>query len=469
MLKTKILKIFFAAILVLGISVIGQEVIAEQMAVITTTDYSSGNLASISEGETTAAIDLLPIHSDNAVTAYEGYMYVIERKGADDIIKLDPDNLGESGIIYQKSMGNDSNPHDIAFVSEHKAYVSRYDDTALWVIDPSTGDKIGEVDLSGFVAYAGTDSAEAVPQMSSMAIAGGKLYVTCQRLKGWGPGDLSLIIIIDITSDSVVKTIELERKNPCDMALFGGKLYVACTGSWWDPTDGGIEVIDTATDTNQGVLIGETDLEGNLSGVAMVSASKGYVLVMGTWPNTLVKPFNPVDGSLGNPLAEVSSAANVAVSGIGKLYVADRSTEHPGIYIYDTFDDHLIAGPISTGLPPNSIAFVGEATTDVAEQTSPELTPLGSSLGQNYPNPFNASTVIPYQISGTEESFLRLEVYDLLGRRVKTLVCQQQDPGTHLAIWDGRDLSGEPVSSGMYVIKLEVDGSTKTVKATLLK
>ena len=59
MLKTKILKIFFAAILVLGISVIGQEVIAEQMAVITTTDYSSGNLASISEGETTAAINLL--------------------------------------------------------------------------------------------------------------------------------------------------------------------------------------------------------------------------------------------------------------------------------------------------------------------------------------------------------------------------------------------------------------------------
>ena len=469
MLKSKILKIFFAAILALGISGVGQGVIAEQMAVITTTDYSSGNLASIVEGETTAAIDLLPLHSDLVVTAYEGYVYVIERKGGDDIIKLDPNNLGEGGIIYQKSVGNDSNPQNIAFVSGHKAYVSRHSETALWIIDPSTGDKTGEIDLSEFVAYAGTDSAEAVPHMSSMAIAGGKLYVVCQRLKGWDPGDVSLIVVIDVTSDSVVEAIELERKNPCDMTLFGGKLYVTCTGSWWDPTDGGLEVIDTATDTNQGVLIGETELEGNLSGVAMVSASKGYVLVMGTWPNTVVQPFDPQTGAVEEALVGATSAADAEFNGSGKLYVADRSTEHPGIYIYDTFDDHLIAGPISTGLPPNSIAFVGEATTDVAEQTSPELTPLGSSLGQNYPNPFNASTVIPYQISGPEESFVRLEVYDLLGRRVKTLVCQQQDPGTHLAIWDGRDLSGEPVSSGMYVIKLEVDGSTKTVKATLLK
>jgi len=469
MLKTRILKIFLAAILALGISGVGQGVIAGQMAVITTTDYSSGNLASIAEGETTAAIDLLPLHSDLVVTAYEGYVYVIERKGADDIIKLDPENLGEGGIIYQKSVGNDSNPHDIAFVSEHKAYVSRYGDTALWIIDPSTGDKTGEIDLSDFVAYAGTDSAEAAPQMSSMAIAGGKLYVACQRLKGWDPGDVSLIVVIDVTTDSVLKAVELERKNPFDMALFDGKLYVTCTGSWWDPTDGGLEVIDTATDTNQGVLISETELAGNLSGIALASASKGYVSVMGTWPNTVVKPFNPVDGSVGEPLEEVSSAADLAVSGTGELYVADRAMEHPGIYIYDTTDDHLLAGPISTGLPPNSIAFVGEVTTDVAEQASPELTPLRISLGQNYPNPFNASTVIPYQVSGPGESFVRLEVYDLLGRRVKTLVCQQQDPGTHLAIWDGRDLSGEPVSSGMYVIKLEIDGTTKTVKATLLK
>jgi hypothetical protein len=470
MLKTKVLRIFFAAILGLGISGVGQGVIAQQMAVITTTDYNiGGNLASIVEGETTAATNLLLLHSDLVVTAYEGYVYVIERKGGDNIIKLDPNNLGESGVIYQKSVGNDSNPQDIAFVSENKAYVSRHSDTALWIIDPSTGDKIGEVDLSGFVAYAGTDSAEAVPQMSSMAIAGGKLYVVCQRLKGWDPGDVSLIVVIDIASDTVIKPIELERKNPCDIALFGGKLYVACTGSWSDPTDGGLEVIDTAADTNQGVLISETELGGNLSGVAVVSASKGYVLVMGTWPNTVVKSFDPQTSAVGEALVGATSAADAEFNGSGKLYVADRSTEHPGIYIYDTFDDQLIAGPISTGLPPNCIAFVDESATYVAEETSPELMPLDSSLGQNYPNPFNASTVIPYQIGGTEESFVRIEVYDLLGRRVKTLVCQQQDPGTHLAIWDGRDLSGEPVSSGMYVIKLEVGGNSQTVKATLLK
>jgi DNA-binding beta-propeller fold protein YncE len=169
---------------------------------------------------------------------------------------------------------------------------------------------------------------------------------------------VSLIVVIDVAGDSVIKPIELQRKNPYDMALFGEKLYVTCTGSWWDPTDGGIEVIDTATDINQGVLVSETELGGNLSGIAVVSASKGYVLVMGTWPNTLVKPFDPQTGIVEDALVGATSAIDAEFNGGGKLYVADRSTEHPGIYIYDTLDDTLIAGPISTGLPPNSIAFV---------------------------------------------------------------------------------------------------------------
>jgi len=334
------------------------KVTEKQIAIITTTDYSSGNLASIVEGDTTAEINLLSIHSDNAVTAYGGYAYVIERMGADNIIKLDPDNLSQEGIIYQKSMGNNSNPHDIAFVSENKAYVSRYGDTALWIIDPSTGEKTGEIDLSGFVAYAGTDSAETTPNMSSLAIVGGKLYVACQRLKGWNPGDVSLLVVISVAGDSVIKSIELNNKNPHDIAKFGDKLYVCCTGSFWDPTDGGIEIVDTITDNAQGVLISETQLGGNVCGITVVSASKGYVLVMGTWPNTQVIPFNVQTGTTENALAEVSSAVDAEFNGNGKLYVADRSTEHPGIYIYDTSVDTLIAGPISTGLPPNCIAFV---------------------------------------------------------------------------------------------------------------
>ncbi|RKY63445.1 MAG: hypothetical protein DRP99_04075, partial [Candidatus Latescibacterota bacterium] len=228
---------------------------AGEMAVITTTDFTSGNLAAIVNGEVTAQADLLPIHSDNWVVAWGGYVYVIERLYGDDIIKLSPQDL--STPIYQKSVGDKANPYDIAFVDEHKAYVSRYGRASVLIMDPATGDSTGSVDLSAYVAYAGTDSAESVPHMSYMAISGGKLYVACQRLKGWNPADTSLVVVVDTETDSVLKAIPLEKKNPVALSLYEGKIYLACVGSYWDPTDGGIEVVDTETDQNLGVLVDE--------------------------------------------------------------------------------------------------------------------------------------------------------------------------------------------------------------------
>lgn len=71
------------------------------------------------------------------------------------------------------------------------------------------------------------------------------------------------------------------------------------------------------------------------------------------------------------------------------------------------------------------------------------------SLSQNYPNPFNGETVIRFGIP--DESHVRLDVFDIQGRRIATLVDQRMVPGNHEVIWLGRKLSGEPVSSGLYV------------------
>ena len=434
---------------------------AGEMAVITTTDFTSGNLAAIVNGEVTAQADLLPIHSDNWVVAWGGYVYVIERLYGDDIIKLSPQDL--STPIYQKSVGDKANPYDIAFVDEHKAYVSRYGRASVLIMDPATGDSTGSVDLSAYVAYAGTDSAESVPHMSYMAISGGKLYVACQRLKGWNPADTSLVVVVDTETDSVLKAIPLEKKNPVALSLYKGKIYLACVGSYWDPTDGGIEVVDTETDQNLGVLVDETSLGGNVSGVLVASPDKGYALVMTQWPETYVKPFDPRDGSVGDPLPGAKAAVHMAVSSSGRLYVADRSEEAPGIYIYDVSDDRLIAGPVPTGLPPFCVAIVGVPTA-VAEE---EPLPLAPSLELPFPNPFNSRASVPYVLE--REAHVHLAVYDVLGRRVRVLVDGKRARGRHVAHWDGRDDRGRPVASGTYIVKLRAEGRRWTRLLSLVR
>jgi hypothetical protein len=84
------------------------------------------------------------------------------------------------------------------------------------------------------------------------------------------------------------------------------------------------------------------------------------------------------------------------------------------------------------------------------------------SLCQNYPNPFNASATIEYSLHYGGP--VRLEVFDLLGRRVTTLVEGAQAAGEHEVIWEAND-----VPSGVYFYRLSADGFVETKRMLLLK
>jgi len=88
-------------------------------------------------------------------------------------------------------------------------------------------------------------------------------------------------------------------------------------------------------------------------------------------------------------------------------------------------------------------------------------------LEQNVPNPFNPTTLITYEVAG--DALVRLVVFDVSGRRVRTLVNRAQAPGRYDAVWDGRDEGGRAVSSGVYFYRLESSGFTQTRRMVLLK
>ena len=92
--------------------------------------------------------------------------------------------------------------------------------------------------------------------------------------------------------------------------------------------------------------------------------------------------------------------------------------------------------------------------------------PQDFALGQNYPNPFNPSTIIPYQIPTT--THVRLEVLNLLGQRLATLVDGERPAGAHTAHWDATDAAGRAVGAGVYIYRLSGGGHTVSRRMVLV-
>jgi subtilisin family serine protease len=92
-----------------------------------------------------------------------------------------------------------------------------------------------------------------------------------------------------------------------------------------------------------------------------------------------------------------------------------------------------------------------------------------TGLFQNSPNPFNPSTVITFSVGGDRKAHVKLEIFDVRGRRIKTLISDNIEPGMHRLTWNGTDRHGRSVGSGIYFCRLAVEGLTMTRKMNLLR
>ncbi len=93
--------------------------------------------------------------------------------------------------------------------------------------------------------------------------------------------------------------------------------------------------------------------------------------------------------------------------------------------------------------------------------------PARFSLSDAYPNPFNPVTTLRFDVAG--KSHVRIVVFDMLGKEVRTLVNETRNAGSYTASWDGTDNAGRTVSSGIYFCKMITPDYSRTVKMTLIK
>lgn len=122
-------------------------------------------------------------------------------------------------------------------------------------------------------------------------------------------------------------------------------------------------------------------------------------------------------------------------------------------------ENNSSTSPYNVNLSANSITVNIESTSN--------LIPKEFSLSQNYPNPFNPSTNIEFGLK--ESRFTKLVIFDILGREVKTLVNENLPAAFYKAVWNGRNSSGNLVSSGVYFYKIETEDFSEVKKLMFLK
>jgi hypothetical protein len=169
------------------------------------------------------------------------------------------------------------------------------------------------------------------------------------------------------------------------------------------------------------------------------------------------------------------------------IYGAEGKEQGTGFYKHDAMGwasamgdldgngvDELIMVSMFADGPGNVRADCGEVyvvwdtdTTVVAVEVPvhPVRPPIGLS---SYPNPFTASTVV--RLTGREGARARVTIYDAAGRRVMRLVQGEVMPCDDVEVrWDGMSESGRPLPSGVYFVRMEVEGTVKTRKVTLVR
>ncbi len=113
-----------------------------------------------------------------------------------------------------------------------------------------------------------------------------------------------------------------------------------------------------------------------------------------------------------------------------------------------------------------SFAYPVGVLTDI-KNDDPFNLPQSYALKQNYPNPFNSSTTIQFELP--RSTFVTISVFNNLGQQVSMLVNEQRSAGVHSVDWDGRDLDGTTLSSGVYFYKMVADNFVDTCKMILVK
>lgn len=342
---------------------------------VVTSDFMRGNSASLElDSPWGAEVEVEGVGTQATVRHFFDRHYVVNSSSG-DVQVINPANLD---TILTFSVGPGSRPQDILLVDPQTAYVSRYDSTLLYKVNPATGDLLNVIDLALFA------DADGLPEMAMMALDRNHLFVQIQRVDRTQNGSVvppSYLAVIDVTSDELVDVgskkgglpgITLNGTVPrfkMHRDAVARRLFVSAPGLALD-VSGGIEEIDLDQLTSLGFILPEPESIGDLGPFVMVSPDRGYAvghtdLIQSSHLFMFVRDRGRVTSEIYLTFAEIRSMAYDPVNSL--LFFPDPASFPPGIEIIDTTTNTLlVASPVPTGLPPHDLVVTRPSTVGEA-------------------------------------------------------------------------------------------------------
>ncbi|MCH8487901.1 MAG: T9SS type A sorting domain-containing protein [Candidatus Cyclonatronum sp.] len=360
-------------------------------------------------------------------------LYVLV-SNSDTIEIVNPQTFASVKRIFVDDFGG-SSPQWIEQVSETKAYVSNLTGTTVSVLDLTTNEITGSIEVG--------------PNPEGIAVSGGKAFVA---LTDFGNGQQ--LAVIDIATDTRTALIDVHDNPRFLHTASDGRVWLMSTGSFGfglPESDGKISIIDPADNTVVSVI----DVAGKPQRIQLNEAQNlVYVLNNGIqlldmetlefleedFSSTAYFGMRLWTGDVPRVFAttapDFSSAGNVSVLGLNGEVLTS----------------------FTAGIGPEFVQFVAGAPVS----TEGDERAAGFALHQNYPNPFNPSTVISYELQ--QPAQVRLEVYNLQGQRVAVADAGFRTAGLHQVRFDAGALA-----SGIYLYRLQAGDLVATRRMTLIR
>jgi C1A family cysteine protease len=189
--------------------------------------------------------------------------------------------------------------------------------------------------------------------------------------------------------------------------------------------------------------------------------------------------LEPLDGAANECVFYVSTPVSYENMGTAGVWLANPTTQEPNIVFFGFGFEAILSGnPIAMSrdevlsliLQLYGLVPTGIGDDPDSPQTGSPL-PRAFAMLQNYPNPFNPSTTIQFHLPESEGETVPvlLEIFNLRGQKVRTLLDNPRKPGSYVVRWDGKDDHGKSVGSGIYLYRIVAGEFNSTKKMVLLK
>lgn len=371
---------------------------------------------------------------------WDGSNLWISEWGTDSLYKIDTKN----GKVIHKIKSPGSGPQGLAYGAGALWHTDEYQKT-IFKINPLTGTIIKQLPI-----------AESSGWFIGVAYYNGKLWLSNHINRK--------IYQIDTSNGAILNTFVLPSGlQPVELTMKSNDLHIGTIES------GGHFVYNYSTNNTFTVYPNQHTVIVGDSAKRMlpVKLSKGYYTIT---TEVISKPH--AGGDIDGVFFWATTGENSAKWPAGHaVYETFRDNQSVSLFSPTGFDGYLFfmdGGNLSDNFGSVSITFKLDSigTTSIGSNEGEKI-PLQFHLSQNFPNPFNPTTNIRYEIK--KENYVTINIYDMIGRTIKTLITEFQPSGNYTITWDGKNENGELVATGTYLYQLKIGEQAETKKMILIK